>query len=87
MLRFFLAFASAMTAMRVLISWLYANTNSVLLAQFLHASSTGSLVVFGAPHLTPAQESFWYALYGLFLWLVVAIVSITFGRQLKRRRV
>jgi len=37
---FFLAFAAAMSAMRVLIAWVYSHTNSVLLAQLLHASST-----------------------------------------------
>ena len=39
-------FGVAMTAMRVLISWLYLNTGSVLAAQLLHMSSTGALVVF-----------------------------------------
>jgi hypothetical protein len=35
---FFLAFTAAMTAMRVLIAWLYSNTKSVLLAQLMHVS-------------------------------------------------
>ena len=43
--RYFLAFTAAMTSMRVLIAWIYVNTKSVLLAQLLHASSTGSLVI------------------------------------------
>ena len=42
-LRYFLAFTAAMTAMRVLIGWIYTNTKSVPLAQLMHASSTGSL--------------------------------------------
>jgi uncharacterized protein len=42
-----LAFIVAMTAMRVLIAWVYTNTTSVLLAQLLHVSSTASLVVLG----------------------------------------
>jgi hypothetical protein len=37
---YFLAFIAVMMAMRVLIAWLYINTNSVLLAQLMHASST-----------------------------------------------
>jgi len=41
-LPFFLAFIAVMTAMRVLIGWIYANTKSVVLAQLMHASSTGS---------------------------------------------
>ncbi len=39
--RFFVAFATAMTAMRLLICWIYAHTESILLTQLLHASSTG----------------------------------------------
>ncbi len=72
---FFLAFAFAMTAMRVLICWIYTNTKSVFLAQLMHVSSTGSLVVFSAPHVTAAQEVMWYSLYGVLLWLVVAIIA------------
>ncbi len=73
-LPFFLAFALAMTAMRVLITWLYTNTKSVLLAQFMHVSSTGSLVVFSAPRVTAAQEVCWYLVYGLALWALVGVV-------------
>ena len=84
-LTFFLAFAVAMTAMRVLICWIYANTNSVLAAQFMHMSSTGSLVIFGAPRVGAAQEALWYGLYGISLWVVVAIIAKTYGRRLRRQ--
>ncbi len=73
-LPFFLAFAFAMTAMRVLICWMYTNTRSVFLAQLMHISSTGSLVVFSAPRVTATQEVLWYAIYGVALWLVVGLV-------------
>jgi len=79
---FFLAFAAALTAMRVLIAWIYSNTKSVLLAQLLHASSTGSLVIFSPPRVTAAQESLWYAIYAAALWLGVAIIATTYGRRL-----
>ena len=90
-LPYFLAFAAAMTAMRVILAWVYANTNSVLLAQLLHISSTGSLVVLSPSHATAAQEAFWYAVYAMGLWVVVAVVArdlpsgmcIT-GRNLRR---
>ena len=84
-LRFFLAFGLAMTAMRVLIMWLYANTNSILLTQLMHMSSTAALVVFGAPRVSAAQETMWYAFYGLILWLVVALIAKTFGKRLVRQ--
>ena len=85
-LPFALAFIAAMTAMRVVICWLYANTKSVLLAQLLHISSTGSLVIFSAPGLTPAQEVFWYSLYAGALWLTVAFISRLFTTRLTTRQ-
>jgi membrane protease YdiL (CAAX protease family) len=74
-LHFFLAFTAAMTAMRVLISWLYAQTKSIPLAQLMHACSTGSLVVFSPPTANAAQEAFWYAAYAAILWLLVAALA------------
>ncbi len=71
---FFLAFTLAMTAMRVLISWLYVNTRSVLLAQLMHVSSTGALVVFSPP-VSAGQEAMWYAVYGCVLWVVVGVMA------------
>ena len=71
-----------MTAMRVLIAWIYTNTKSLLMAQLMHVSSTGSLVVFSAAHVTAGQEALWYALYGTLLWVAVAILGKTFGRRL-----
>ena len=73
-LPFFLAFAVAMTAIRVLIGWIYTNTKSVLLAQLMHVSSTGSLVVFGASGVNSLQEAVWYALYGVLLWATVVLI-------------
>lgn len=86
-LPFFLAFSLAMTAMRVLIAWIYANTKSVLLAQLMHVSSTGSLVLFSAARVTALQEAMWYALYGTVLWVAVRIVVTIFGRRLGRHGV
>jgi membrane protease YdiL (CAAX protease family) len=84
-LPFFLVFTGTMAAMRVLICWLYSNTGSVLMAQLMHVSSTGSLVVFSAPHVTPAQEVMWYGLYGTLLWLAVSLVVRLYGRSLAGR--
>ena len=80
--QFFLAFVFAMTAMRVLISWLHINTKSVLIAQLMHISSTGSLVIFSPPAVSASQEVLWYALYGVAVWLVVLIVVKKFGTRL-----
>lgn len=86
-LPFCLAFTLVMTAMRVLIAWIYTNTKSVLLAQLMHVCSTGSLVIFSAPRVTALQEVMWYVLYGTALWVVVAIVVRKFGRGLRQRSV
>jgi membrane protease YdiL (CAAX protease family) len=81
---FFAAFAAALIALRVLIAWLYTNTESVLGAQLLHASSTASLVVFGAPAVTSQQEALWYAAYAVVLWIAVAVVVARYGATLTR---
>jgi uncharacterized protein len=83
-LRFFLAFTFGMTAMRVLIAWLYVNTQSVLLAQLMHICSTAALVIFSPP-VNAAQEVFWYALYGCALWIVVGLIVASYGRGLQGR--
>jgi membrane protease YdiL (CAAX protease family) len=82
---FFFAFTLVMTGMRVLICWIYSNTNSVLMAQLLHVSSTGSLVIFSAPRVTAAQEAMWYGVYGVLIWLAVAIVVKIYGAALIRQ--
>jgi membrane protease YdiL (CAAX protease family) len=69
---FFLAFTAAMTAMRVLICWVYSRTGSILLAQLMHASSTGALATFGPAGIKPGQEALWYAVYALVLWAILA---------------
>lgn len=81
-LAFFLAFTAAMTAVRVLICWLYSNTNSVLLAQALHASSTGALAAFGPFRVTPAEEALWYGVYAIAMWAIVTCIVVRFGTSL-----
>ena len=73
---FFLAFAAAMTAIRVLIAWTYVRSQSILLAQLLHAASTASLVVFSPASATPGQEAFWYCVYAAALWLLILVLKI-----------
>src|SRR5215469_2500612 len=77
---FFLGFMLTMAAMRVLIAWIYSNTNSVLLAQLMHISSTGALVVFSPP-VTPVQETMWYVLYGGWLSPMSGLLPYTTACQ------
>jgi membrane protease YdiL (CAAX protease family) len=82
---FFAAFVAMLVALRVLIAWLYTNTGSLRMAQSLHASSTGFLVVLGAPAVSAGQEAFWYAAYAGVLWLVVTLVVVLTGPALTGR--
>jgi uncharacterized protein len=83
--RFFVAFAIAMTAMRVLICWQYSNTNSLLLAQLMHISSTATLVIFSPP-VHPRQEALWYLVYGCGLWAIVGLIGAVQGSELGMNR-
>jgi hypothetical protein len=73
-------------AIRVIIVRVYSNTKSVLLAQLLHASSTGFLVILSPASVSPAQEALWYAVYAAVLWIAV-IVVVKYGKNLKNRLV
>jgi membrane protease YdiL (CAAX protease family) len=83
-LPFVLAFVALVAALRVLIAWVYTNTGSVLLAQLLHASSTGFLAILGPAHVSPAQEALWYAVYAVVLWGTVGAVVARYGKSLAR---
>lgn len=85
-LPYFLAFTCAMTAIRVIIAWVYSNTGSVLMAQLLHISSTGALVIFSPPRVNAAQETMWYFAYAAVLWVVVATITAGWGRNLVKQR-
>jgi hypothetical protein len=71
--------------MRVLISWIYLNTGSVLAAQLMHVSSTGALVVFSPTRNDATQEVAWYGLYALALRLALAVIIQSYGIGLTRR--
>jgi membrane protease YdiL (CAAX protease family) len=73
---FFAAFVAAMTAMRVLIAWFYEHTRSIALAQLIHISSTGALVVFSPSAVSPMQEAAWYALWAVALWAGVILLLL-----------
>jgi len=77
---FFAAFVAAMAALRVLIAWFYERIHSIAVAQLIHISSTGSLVVFSPPTVTPIQESLWYALYAVLLWVLALLLTGLFPR-------
>lgn len=76
-LPFFLSFVLMLVALRILLVWIYSHTKSILLAQLLHASNTGFLVVLSPIHVSAAQETLWYAIYAVILWIVaLSLVKI-----------
>jgi membrane protease YdiL (CAAX protease family) len=81
-LEFFGAFVAMIAALRVLIAWVYTNTGSLRMAQLLHASSTGCLVVLGAPGTTAGQEALWYLASAAVLWAVVIVIVVLRGTTL-----
>ena len=82
----FAMFIISMTAMRVLVVWVYTNTRSVLLAQLMHASSTGFLSILVPLSLSPKNDTLFYAVYAVVLWVAVTIVIAKYGKHLVQQQ-
>ncbi len=80
----FAMFLAGMTAVRVLIVWVYANTRSVLLAQLMHASSTGFLSILVPLSLSPRNDTLLYSAYAAALWAAVVVVVARNGPDMIR---
>jgi len=70
-------------ALRVLIVWVYTNTESVFLAILMHASSTGFFGILISTTMAPENWVIYYNVYGLVLCLVAAVVAFKYGKTLK----
>jgi membrane protease YdiL (CAAX protease family) len=79
----FIAFCVAMTATRVLMVWVYNQSESVLLVQLMHGSSTGFLITLGPAGLSAADETLWFSLYALVVSAVAAGVVAATGSRLR----
>ena len=77
LVQFALAFSGAMIAMRILMVLMYMRTQSVFLAQLMHASSTGCLVTLSPPHISSSAEAQWYGAYAV---LLAAMAAVFFAR-------
>lgn len=82
----FVGFFAFIVALRVLIAWVYAATGSVLLAQLMHASSTGFLIVLVPTTVAPISWVAFYGVYAVVLWIVAALVLARTGSALERAR-
>lgn len=72
-LEFFITYLLALTPYRLLMTWVYRHSQSVLLAILMHASFTGSLLVF-VPVVPASVGFYWQSVFAAALWAVVALV-------------
>jgi uncharacterized protein len=63
-----------LTGYRVLMTWVYAHTNSVLVAMAMHASWTGWQFFLSPGATTQGQDVIWHLLLSAGIWAVVLIV-------------
>lgn len=80
LLEFAVFYVAALTAYRLLMTWLYANTQSLLLAVLMHASYTGWLFML-YPATSLEQGLVWQTTFAVALWVVVAVVMVGFVRR------
>lgn len=74
---FLLHWMIGVTALRVIVVWLYKRTDSLLIAQLTHASYTGGLLLLAPIGLGPTQTTLWMSAFSIALWIVVgALVAL-----------
>jgi len=84
-LPYFIAFVLFLVALRIIIVWVYSNTRSLLLAQLMHASSTGFLVVLTPTDIEPVNWVILYTVYAVVMWVVALVVIRKYGRSLVKQ--
>jgi len=82
-LLYFFGSSLHIVALRVLIVWVYTNTESVLLAILMHASSTGFFGILISTTMAPVNWVIYYNVYGVVLCLAALIVVLKYGKTLK----
>jgi membrane protease YdiL (CAAX protease family) len=76
-----------LTGYRVLMTWVYSHTGSVLVAMAMHASWTGWQFLFTPASTTQGQDVVWHLLLSAGIW-AVALIAVTrpSAQALLRRR-
>ena len=80
LLSFAVLYVATLTAYRVLMTWMFARTQSLLLAVLMHASYTGWLMVL-FPATSFRQGLAWQTTLAAALWLMVVVVIGAFGKS------
>jgi CAAX protease family protein len=88
LLGFVILYIAALTAYRLLMTWVYANTRSLLLAVLMHASYTGWLLAL-YPGTSFWQGLVWQGTFAALLWVAVTVIYAGHsgtGPRLERQR-
>lgn len=78
---FFLAFVAIVSAVRVLLVWVYTRSESVPACQLMHISLTGTLVLLAPAPILAVQETAWYGVLAAVLWVVALVVGLHMTRR------
>jgi membrane protease YdiL (CAAX protease family) len=77
---FFVFWILPLTAYRILMTWVYSNTHSLLVAQLMHASYTGWLFTL-SPAIAFPPSLLWQGIFALCLWALVVVVALISRRD------
>jgi uncharacterized protein len=75
-----------LTALRMLIAWMYRQTAALLPAQLMHASYTSALFLLWPSGTTAFQDTLWTALFTTALWALVAVIAFSHRVEFFRPR-
>lgn len=84
LVEFILFWVVTLTAYRILMTWVYSHTGSILVAQIMHACFTGTLVAV-VPALSQRQTLLYEAIFAACLWGLVAVVALVYRKPQAQR--
>lgn len=84
LLEFAVFYIATLTPYRILMTWVYSNTRSLLLAILMHASYTGWLFVL-YPATSSVQDLVWQTTFAVALWVMVAVLAMVLAAIVRRQ--